>query len=221
MIYKNSTSTCLELVHGDIRDAEERFVIIGRDASLKNHFESKTENEFRSDLSWLRHTQVEYSRSADRAFAALRVLRRPRSRPQGFEEQVERLRAEVQWPLAHAISWSDAERIAMSPISCRKPEIVAHAMVRMIWCISVAAFLNTKGPLGNVKPKHFRIFSIDGIQPFVDALGSRQVCNIDNGWLFNLDLACSKAKRKRFIDRAGFPFRHLESGRNIVHRRPR
>ncbi len=41
MIYKNSTSTRIELVHGDIREADERLVVIGRDPLLKKHFEAR------------------------------------------------------------------------------------------------------------------------------------------------------------------------------------
>ncbi len=140
MIYKNSTSTRIELLNGDIREADERFVVIGRDPLLKDHFEARTGNAFRSDLSWLRDTPLELSRSNDRSLSAIRILYRPRSRPRGLEQQVERLRSEVEYPLAHAIAWCDANCIAMCPISCRRPEVVATATVRMIWDISVAAF---------------------------------------------------------------------------------
>ncbi len=221
MIYKNSTSTRIELVHGDIREADERFVVIGRDPLLKAHFEARTGNAFHSDLSWLRGTRLELSRSSGRSLSAVRIRYRPRNRPRGFEQQVERLRSEVEYPLAHAIAWCDANRIAMCPISCRRPEVVATAMVRMIWDISVAAFLNVKGPFRTVKPTEFKIYCIAGIQPLMDALGSRQDCSIDHGWLFSMDVSCNRAKRKRFTDRCGFRFRHLKSGNNIVHRRPR
>ncbi|MBA3312813.1 MAG: hypothetical protein H0T47_05900 [Planctomycetaceae bacterium] len=221
MIYKNSTSTWIELVHGDIREADERFFVIGRDPFLKTHFEARTGNAFRSNLSWIRGTPLELSRSNDRSLSAVRIQYRPRNRPRGFEEQVERLRSEVEYPLAHAIAWCDANRIAMCPISCRRPEVVATAMVRMIWDFSVAAFLNVTGPFRTVKPTLFRIYCIDGIHPLVDALGSRQDCGFDHGWLFSMEICCNRAKRKRFTDRCGFRFRHLKSGNNVVHRRPR
>ncbi len=221
MIFKNSTSTWIELVHGDIREAEERFVVIGRDPLLQAHFEAKTGNTFRSDLSWLRDTQLELSQSNDRLLSVVRIRYRPRNRPREFEQQVDRLRSEVEYPLAHAIAWCDANSIAMCPISCRRPEVVATAMVRMIWDISVAAFLNVDGPFRTVKPTKFRIYCLDSIQPFVDALGSRQDCHTDQGWLFSMGILCNQAKRKRFTDRSGFRFRHLKSSINIVHRSPR
>ncbi len=44
-------------------------------------------------------------------------------------------------------------------------------MVRMIWDISVAAFLNVQGPVRKVKPIQFKIYCIAGIEPLMDALG--------------------------------------------------
>ncbi len=221
MIYKNSTSTRIELVHGDIREADESFVVIGRDPLLKKHFEARTGSAFRSDLSWLRGTPLEFSRSNDRSLSAVRIRYRPRSRPRGLEQQVDRLRSELEYPLASAIAWCEANCIAMCPLSCRQPEVVATAMVRMIWDISVAAFLNVQGPFRKVKPIQFKIYCIAGIEPLMDALGARQDCSLDHGWLFSMDVSCNRAKKKRFTDRCGFRFRHLTSGSNIVHRRPR
>ncbi len=221
MIYKNSTSTWIELAQGDVRDAEERFFVIGRDPSLKTHFESQTCNTFRSDLSWIRDTPLELSQSQDRSLSVVRSLYRPSNRPRDTQRQVERLRTRVEYPLAHAIASCDATRIAMAPISCRRPDVVATAMVRMIWDISVAAFLNVSGPFKRCKPTIFKIYCIKDIQPFVDALGTRQDCNLSYGWLFNMEVSCNRAKRKRFTDRSGFRFRRLKSGKNVVHRRPR
>lgn len=221
MIYKNSTSTWIELVQGDVRDADERFVIIGRDPSLKTYFESQTGNAFRSDLSWIRDVPLELSRSQDRSLSVVRSLYRPRNRPRDLQQQVERIRSAIEFPLARTIAWCDATRIAMAPISCRQPDVVATAMIRMIWDISVAAFLNVSGPLKTVKPTLFRIYCIDDLQPFINAFGTRQDCRLDYGWLFNTEVSCNRAKRKRFGDRSGFRFRHLKSGNNIVHLRPR
>lgn len=208
-------------MHGDIREADERFFVIGRNPFLKTHFEARTGNAFRSSLSWIRETPLKLSRSNDRSISAVRIRDKSRNRPRTFEGQVDRLRSVVEYPLAQAIAWCDANRIAMCPISWRRPEVVATAMVRMIWDISVAAFLNVSGPFSTVKPSLFIVYCIDGIQPLVDALGSRQDCGFDQGWLFNLELSCNQAKRKRFTDRCGFQFRHLKSGNHIVHRSTR
>ena len=105
MIYKNSTSTWIELAQGDVRDADERFFVIGRDPSLKTYFESQTGNVFRSDLSWIRDVPLELSRSQDRSISVVRSLYRPRNRPRDLQTASRTgFRSAIEFPLARARS---------------------------------------------------------------------------------------------------------------------
>lgn len=212
MRYQNSTSTILELVHGDIRDAPERFVVIGRDPRLKNLFEEKTGRPF-STMSWLHGAPATLSRANNRSLAVLRITNGPTGTTRHRLREIRRFQSAVEFPIAKAISWCDATEIAMVPISCRRPDVVAVCMIRIIWDISVAAFLHAYGPMKHTKPVLFRIYCHSGVEPFVEALQGREYADLDHGFLFIGELQCNRAKRARFVARRQFRFRPIIDGK--------
>ena len=110
------------------------------------------------------------------------------------------------------ISLCGATEIAMVPFSCRAPDVVATGMVRIIWDISVAAFLNVSGPMKRIKPTLFTIYCHSDLQPFLDVLDRGEYPSIDHGWLFNTEVQCNPAKRARFLARRGFKYRRTTDG---------
>ena len=123
---------------GDIRDAPESFIVIGRDPGLKTHYEQRTGNPFTELSSWLREFPVELSSANDRSLSVFRTSFRPSDSSRGRPKQINRLQSAIEYPLAETISKYNAQQIAMIPISCRAPEVVATGMIRIIWDISVA-----------------------------------------------------------------------------------
>lgn len=98
----------------------------------------------------------------------------------------------------------------MIPLSCRAPDVVALGMIRIIWDISVAAFLNVSGPFKKVKPRLFTIYCDTDLQPFIDVLEFGHYAALRHGWLFNLELSCNRAKRSRYFGRRKFKYRRME-----------
>ncbi len=152
MYYENSTNTAIQLIHGDIRDATDQFVVIGRDPILKAHYEQRTRSKFAALSSWLHYFPVQISRASDHNLTVFRTSFRPSSSTRRRPKEINRLQSAIEYPLAETISKCNATQIAMIPISCRAPEVVAAGMIRMIWDISVAAFLHVSGPLKRTQP---------------------------------------------------------------------
>lgn len=210
MRYENHTTTAIELVRGDIREAPESFILIGRDPDLKAHFERRTGNPFAALSSWLREFPVQLSRSNDHSLSILRTPIRPSGSSRHRQKQISRIHSALELPLVH--TFCDAERIAMIPVSCRAPDVVASAMIRMIWDISVAAFLNVTSVFPAAKPKLFRIYCDKDLQPFIDVLDSGHYASLTHGWLFNTEVQCDRAKRARYLGRRKFKFHRTEDG---------
>ncbi|MBM4076050.1 MAG: hypothetical protein FJ267_10435 [Planctomycetes bacterium] len=180
-------------------------MLIGRDLDLRDHFQAKTAAVLKSTSSWLDSFPVQVSCSADRNLRVMRTWVRPTSSSRDQEKQISRLRSAIQFPLIH--EFFDAKQIAMVPISCRAPDVVAAAMIRMIWDISVAGFLNVKSGLPFMKPELVRIYCNKDLKPFIDVLESGHYASIRNGWLFNTELLLNRAKQSRYFGRRRFKFR--------------
>jgi hypothetical protein len=208
--YENHTTTALELVRGDIRDAPESFIVMGRDPDLKAHFERRTGNPFTELSSWLRDFPVQLSRASDGGLTILRTHVRPSGSSRHRHKQISRLQTAIEIPLAHTLC--DAKQIAMIPLSCRAHNVVASAMIRIIWDISVAAFLNVTGPLSNAKPSRFTIYCNSDLQPLIDVLESGHYASLNHGWLFNTEVQCDRAKRARYFARRRFKYRRTSDG---------
>lgn len=210
MLYENHTSTTLELVRGDIRKAPEAFVVIGRDPKLQKHFEERTGRRFNALSSWLRDFPVQLTHSNDGALSVLRTAIRPSGSSRQRHKQISRLQSALEMPIAH--TFSTAKHIAMVPVSCRAPEVVAHAMVRIVWDISVAAFLNVHSVFPIARPERFRIYCDTDLQPFIDVLESGHYASLNHGWLFNTEVQCNRAKRARYLSRRRFRFYRAKDG---------
>jgi len=210
MRYENHTMTAIELVRGDIRDVPESYIVIGRDPDLKAHFERRTGSPFTSLSSWLGGFPVQISQKSDRSLSVLRTPIRPSESSRHRQRQISRLRTALELPIVYA--FCDAKQIAMVPVSCRAPEVVATAMIGMIWDISVAAFLNVNSVLTSAKPTRFTIYCSTDLQPFVDVLDSGHYASLNHGWLFNTEVQCDPAKRARYLARRRFKFRRTNHG---------
>lgn len=204
MRYENHTSTALELVHGDVRNAPEAFVVIGRDPKLRKHFEEQTGRRFNTLSSWLRDFPVQLTRSNNGSLSVLRTTIRPCGSSRQRHKQICKLQSALEIPIAH--TFSAATHIAMVPVSCRAPEIVAHAMIRIVWDISVAAFLDVHTVFPIARPELFRIYCDTGLQPFIDVLESGHYASFNHGWLFNTEVQCDRAKRARYLGHRRFKF---------------
>ena len=211
MRYENGTRTAIQLVQGDVRDAPEPFVVIGREPKLKEHYERRTGTSFRELRSYLQCFPVEVAQSSNRQLTVLRTTFRPSESSRREPKQVDNLQSAVEYPLAQQIRKCNAKQIAMVPLSCRAPRVVALGMVRMIWDISVAAFLDVSGPFKSVKPTLFTIYCDTSLQPFIDVLESGHYPGLRHGWLFNLEVGCHRAKRTRYFARRKFKYRRVES----------
>ncbi len=203
MLYKNHTSTSIELIEGDIRDAQETRILIGRNPELKAHFEKRVGCRFKPPSSWLSHFPVQQA-SNDESLSVLRTTIRPKGSTSQRHRQIRRLREGVQLPVLH--SMPGAQEIAMTPISCRRHDVVATAMVQMMWDISIASFLNIKFWTETAKPEKFKIYCTASLQPFVDVLETGHYASVNHGWLFNTAIQCDPRKRLRYLKRNRFKF---------------
>jgi hypothetical protein len=208
--YENHTTTAIELVRGDIREAPESFIVIGRDPELKAHFEQRTGNPFSGLSSWLQALPVQLSVASDRSLSILRTPIRPFGSSRHRQKQISRLQGALEMPLVH--TFCNAKRIAMVPVSCRAPDVVASAMIRMIWNISVAAFLGAPSVFPTAKPALVTIYCNTDLQPFIDVLESGHYASLNHGWLFNTEVQCNRAKRARYFVRRRFKFERRGDG---------
>jgi hypothetical protein len=213
MRYENDTLTEIRLVSGDVRDATERFVVIGRDPVLREHYQQLTAKPF-AKLSawWMQEFPVQVSRADDRGLNVLATTFRPSDSSRRRPQQINRLQSAVEYPLARMLSLCNAHEVAMAPISCRAPDVVATGMVRIIWDISVAAFLNVSGPFKSTKPTRFTIYCLGDLQPFVDVLDRGHYPCMNHGWLFNTEVQCDRAKRARYLTRRKLKYRRAKEG---------
>lgn len=202
MYYENHTRTTLRLIHGDLRGATDSLVVIGRDPNLRNHFEQVTQSGFQSLPSWFRDFPVQVSQGNGRT--VLRTWVRPTSSSRNQERQIRRLRSAIQWPLA--FTRSDIEHVALAPVSCRSPRVVAQAMVRMIWDISVAGFLGASLPYPLIKPTRFSIYSTSSLQPIIDVLEKGHYPSLRNDWLFNTAVGIDRSKLATYLQHRKFRF---------------
>lgn len=209
MRFENGTLTEIQLVAGDIRSAAEKFVVIGRDRELREHFVKMTGRPFVRLPGSLSQFPIQVSRARDRSLNVLATDFRPSASKRRRAQQIDRLQSALEYPLAHMLSLCDATEVAMVPISCRNADVVATGMVRMIWDMSVAAFLNTSGPLQGKGPIAFAIYCIRDLQPFVDVLNHGHYASMNHGWLFNTEVQCDLAKRTRYLRRRGFKYRRV------------
>ena len=207
MRYVNDTLTEIRLVLGDVRAAAEKFVVIGRDANLREHYQQLTGQPFAGLSGSLAESQVQVSRATDRGLNVLATTFRPSASSRRRAQQIDKLQAAIEYPLAHMLSLCDATEVALAPISCRAPDVVANGMIRMIWDISVAAFLNVSGPCKSNKPIAFTIYCQDDLQPFVDVLARGHYASMKHGWLFNTEVQCNRAKRARYLASRRFKYR--------------
>ena len=202
MRYENHTMTSIRLIEGDIRDASEAYVLIGRDPNLSTHYERKNGCSFKPCSSWLSSFPVQQCSNSD--LSVLRTKIRPSESSRNRQKQITRLRTAIEIPLVHA--FHEAKEVALVPISCRAENVVATAMIRMLWDISVAAFLNTGPSMPTLKPSQFSIYCTTSLQPFVDVLESGHYASINHGWLFNTAVQCDRSKRARYLKRRRFKF---------------
>jgi hypothetical protein len=209
MRFANSTRTELRLANGDVRDVVDRLLVIGRDPALKRHYEERLGRSFTTP-AWLRPFRAEFAEAHDRSIAVLRIPFRPRGSSRRRPQEIDRMQAALEHPLALAISRTNATSIALVPLSCRRPDVVAAGMVRTIWDISVAAFLDVPGPLGEAKPGVFAIFAWASLDPFVIELTRGHYPCLKNGWLFNTAVQCDRSKRARYLRRRRFRFHQLD-----------
>lgn len=213
MRYENDTLTEVRLVSGDVRDATERLVVVGRDPVLRNHYQQLTGKPFaKLPAWWMQEFPVQVSRAPDRRLNVFATTFRPSDSTRRRMHQVHRLQSAVEYPLARMLSLCNATEVAMVPISCRAPEVVATGMVRIIWDISVAAFLNVSGPLGRTKPTRFTIYCLADLQPFIDVLERAHYPSMNHGWLFNTEVQCNRGKRTRYLVRRKFKYRRAKDG---------
>ena len=210
MRYTNGTLTEIRLVAGDIRDAKESFVVIGRDQSLRCHYEELTGKPFSKMTGVMEGLPVQTSRAEDRRLHVLATSYRPRDSARRQARQIYDLQSVIEYPLTQMLSWCDATEVAMVPISCRAPTVVATGMIRVIWDISVAAFLDVEGPMKSTKPTVFTIYCNSDLKPFIDVLDNGHYASMSNGWLFSTELQCSRAKLARYLARRKFKYRRAE-----------
>lgn len=210
--YENGTQTAIQLIRGDVREAPDSFVVIGRDPALRAHYEKRTGTEFRELASWLRVFPVEIAQANDQSLTVLRTSFRPSSRSRHRLKQIDRLQSAIEYPLAQNIRKCHAREIALVPISCRAPGVVASGMIRILWDISVAAFLDVSGPFQRTKPRLFTIYCDCDLQPFIDVLDSGHYPSLRHGWLFNTEVGCNRAKRARYLARRKFKYRRVRDG---------
>jgi hypothetical protein len=206
MRYENGTHTAIELIRGDIRDAPESFVVIGRDPDLKSHYASLTGATFNEGSMWLGAFPVEFAQTNNQSLNVLRTWFRPSESSHRRFKEIARLQSAIEYPLVQNMRKCNGTQIAMVPISCRAPLVVATGMIRMIWDISVAAFLHISGPLKCTKPTLFTIYCNSDLQPFFDVLDSGYYASLRNGWLFNTEISCNRAKRARYLARRKFKY---------------
>ena len=213
MRYTNGTSTELHLVSGDIRDAREPFVVIGRDPTLREHYCRLTGKPFaRLSAWWMQECPVQVSRASDGSLNVFATTFRPSESSQRRSRQIRRLQSAIENPLARFLGLCKATEVALAPISCRAPEVVASGMVRIIWDMSVAAFLHVPGPFKDTKPTRFTIYCQADLQPFIDVLDRGDYASLDNGWQFNTEVQCHRAKRARYLARREFKYRVAGDG---------
>jgi len=212
MRYVNDTLTEIRLVTGDIRDTKDRFIVVGRDETLRGHYQQLTGKPFAKLTGWMQAFPVQAIRAADRSVNVLATTYRPSDTTRRQSRQVRDLQSALEYPLAHMLSLCDATEVAMVPISCRAPLVVATGMIRIIWDISVAAFLDVQGPLKSTKPTVFTIYCNTDVTPFVDVLDKGHYPSITNGWLFNTEVQCNRAKRARYLTRRKFKYRRATDG---------
>jgi hypothetical protein len=208
--YENGTQTTIQLLQGDIRDAPESFVVIGREPRLKSHYERRTGSSFKGIKAWGGVFPVEFAQASDRSLAVFRTPIRPSGSSRRRIKEIDRLQSSLEYPLAQKILACHATEIAMVPISCRAPKVVASGMVRIVWDISVAAFLHVSGPFKHIKPTRFTIYCDGNLQPFIDVLDSGHYASLRHGWLFNTAVGCDRAKRARYFARRKFKYRRVD-----------
>lgn len=209
MRFINDTQTEIRLVTGDIRDAKERFIVVGRDETLRSHYQQLTGKPFSTLTGWMQSFPVQTSRAEDRQLNVLATSYRPSDSTRRPSQQVRNLQSAIEYPIAHMLSLCDATEVAMVPISCRAPTVVATGMIRIIWDISVAAFLHVQGPLKSTKPTVFTIYCNTDVTPFADVLDNGHYPSLNNGWLFNTEVQCNRAKRSRYLTRRKFRYRRV------------
>ncbi len=213
MRYVNNTSTEIRLVSGDVRDASERFVVIGRDPLLRSHYQQLTGHPFRKlPAWWMQDCPVDVARAEDRSLHVFATTFRPSDSARRVPQQVKRLQSAIEYPLARMMALCDAQEVAMTPISCRAPDVVAAGMVRIIWDISVAAFLDVSGPFKETKPTRFTIYSTTDLQPFIDVLDRGHYASMSHSLLFNTEVRFNQAKRTRYFARRKFKYRRAADG---------
>lgn len=210
MRYQNRTRTEIRLVVGDVRDAPESAVFLGRDPELRAHFTQRTGRPFATpaESGWLRHFPVETSYADDGSLSVMATSHRPRGSARRRKGAAYALQAAVAFPLVELLRQSGAATVALVPLSCRQPELVAENMIATLWSISVATFLNL-APASIRPPERFTIYSRDTVEPFVDALERRAYLSHHVALLTSAGLTCNRAKRTRFEARQGFPFRRV------------
>lgn len=209
MRYVNGTLTEIRLISGDIRDARHHFVVLGRDETLRHHYQQLTGRPFSKLTGWMQAFPVQASLADNRGLSILATSFRPAGSRRHQSRQVRDLQSAVEVPLAHMLSTCNATEVAMVPLSCRAPAVVATAMIQMIWDISVAAFLDAPCPLKAAKPTIFTIYSNTGVTPFADVLEHGHYPSTTNGWLFNTEIQFNRAKRSRYLARRKFRYRRV------------
>ncbi len=208
MLYENQTETRIELIRGDIRDATDAYVVIGRNAELKSHYEQLTCSKFETLNSLLIDPKVQICRSEK--LSVIRTTHRPKYTLKQPLTQARELQFAVQTPIA--LEFSNAKTVAMTPISFRQPGIVSRAMIRMIWDISVASFFKVKRSYEFIKPRQFTIFCDGPLDPFVDELENGHYASLKHALLLRPDVHCSPGVRKRYFANNRFKFFRVSNG---------
>lgn len=208
MVYENHTSTSIRLVRGDVRDAPESFVVIGRNSTLKTHYEERTASKFEPLDNFFIDPHIQICRHEK--LSVIRNTHRPKFAPKNPQKEAQELQLAVGIPMA--LEFAKAKRVAMVPLSFRQPKIVAKAMVRMIWDISVASFLNVDRSFEFMKPYQFTIYCDAPLDPLIDELENGHYASLKHGWHFYSDVYNDSRIRHRYFNNDRFKFFRLANG---------
>ncbi len=120
---RKRTLTEIRLVTGDVRRARERFVVVGRDLTLREYYRRLTGNPFSCLSGVMREFPVLISQADDRSLTVLATSYRPSSSSRRQSQQIRNIQSAIEYPLAHFLSLRNASEIAMVPVSCRAPTV--------------------------------------------------------------------------------------------------
>jgi len=149
----------------------------------------------------------ELLRIPHREQVVLRVPYRPSGSSRRVQFEARQIQSQLSLALPTTLAQCSVNRIAMIPVSCRNKAAVFAGMTRIIWDLSIAAFLNTHPPLQNRIPNSVDIYCKSNADGFADYIENGHYASVNHGWHFNTAISCDRAKRARYLRRGRFRFK--------------